>query len=212
MQLLFSNFFCDDLPSPAPHADVHKTINKRAFQGPTVHKWPWAKVKHILIEICVSIWSHCHSKHTHWTLFSKITMCYKQRWSSNPMGIMGILIFLHYLLVLIYCQGIWSFNPSCELLLFWKPNKMMRRCLFFFFFPRPIFKNATTATPCLYTCSHGILKHTDPQTHRHSSQIVRNSCHFQVPNQKYLSQTWQDSLFVSWACLLSSGRGSLRLL
>lgn len=51
-------------------------------------------------------------------------------------------------------------------------------------------------------------EHTDP----HSSQIEGNSCHFQVSKQRYLSQTWQDSLFVSWVCLLSDCWGSFRLL
>lgn len=46
--------------------DALKTINTRVFQGLTVHKWPWAKVKHILIGTGEIIWSHCHLKHTQW--------------------------------------------------------------------------------------------------------------------------------------------------
>lgn len=43
----------------------------------------------------------------------------------------------------------------------------MQRCLLsFFFFPRFIFKYATAATPCLYTCSHEILS---TQIHRHAA-------------------------------------------
>lgn len=72
----FFSFSIYDLPSPAPHADVHKTINKRAFQGPTVHKWPWAKVKHIITGMCEIIWSHRRYKnntHTTWDMFNSKT-------------------------------------------------------------------------------------------------------------------------------------------
>lgn len=77
----------------------------------------------------------------------------------------------------------------------------------FFFFSKIYLQECN----CSYTLSVHLFpwdhKHTDPQTQ--SSQIVRNSCHFQVSNQRYLSQTWQGSRFVSWACLLSGGRGFL---
>lgn len=56
--------FYYDLPGLAPHADGYKTINKRAFQGPTVHKWPWVTAELTSVGICEIIKSHCHWKQT----------------------------------------------------------------------------------------------------------------------------------------------------
>lgn len=103
--LRFSLFYYD-LPSATPHVDVYKRINERAFQGPTVHKWPWVKVKYIFIDICEIIcivtknqlWKMFYSTTEHFCVAKQ--MCCKQRWTSNPMGITQILIFSWCLLLL----------------------------------------------------------------------------------------------------------------
>lgn len=75
--------------------DAHKTITIRAFQGLTVHKCPWAKVIHIWKAMCNYLKSLLLKTHT-WCFAAKLNifshgqkMCCKQRWTGNPMGIVG---------------------------------------------------------------------------------------------------------------------------
>ena len=150
-----------------------------------------------------------HVLQQNWTLFAQIKMCCKQRWTSKPLGIVGNLnlpaMFTSCTEILPKRSGPLTPHVNC-----FHSVSATEWCgdVFFFF--------EIYLQECNYSYALSVHlfpqdpKHIDPQTR--SSQRVRNSCHFQVSNHRYLRQTWQDSLFVSWACLLSGGRGSLRLL
>lgn len=177
-------------PVSTPRADVHKTINLRAFSRTyTYTNGHKPKSKHSYLKSLKNTYPTCFTATTHrWKCFA------------NTKGIKGILI-LHQ------CVGSRPLTPHVNG--FYSISETELCLLSFFFCNRFIFKNATTATPCVNMCSPGTLNtqtSTDTQQSNSETQLPLSS------SQLEISDMTRRSRFVSWACLLSGGRGSLRLL
>lgn len=141
-----------------------------------------------------------------WTFFAKIQKRCKQRWTGNPMGIVGN---LNLSVMFTYTETLPKrSDPSTPHVNCFHFVRDTEGCWDVFFSSRFIIENATTATPCLYTCSHETL---NTQIHRQSAVRVRNSCHFQVSDHRYLRH--DKTLFSSaeLVCYLAA-RVFLRLL
>lgn len=142
-----------------------------------------------------------------WTFFAKIQRRCKQRWTGNPMGIVGNL----NLSVMFTCAEMLPkrSDPSTPHVNCFHFVRDTEGCWDDFFFLKIYHRECNYS----YTLSVHLFpwdaKHTDPQTV--SSQRVRNSCHFQVSDHRYLRH--DKTLFSSaeLVCYLAA-RVFLRLL
>lgn len=135
-----------------------------------------------------------------WTFFAKTQKRCKQRWTGNPMGIVGNL----NLSVMFTCAETLPkrSDPSTPYVNCFHFVREKEGCwdVFFFFSSRFIIENATTATPCLYTCSHETL---NTQIHRQSAvREWETVATFKFPTTDIWDMTRRSfrqlSLFVIW--------------